>query len=127
MSVKLLVIVILVSKRYPSTYCLMQGSCFIWISFLNFKIFTSNLESQPLTLLFIFYSFHGHSDLAAMVRSSMYLQTLPPLDLECFDLDGDYTSMPVIFEDIYHDQLPSSGKHAVSSDSLVCTLSPSKY
>ena len=28
-SVKLLVIVITVFKRYPSTYCLMQGSCFI--------------------------------------------------------------------------------------------------
>ncbi|XP_053393884.1 protein FAM135B-like isoform X2 [Mercenaria mercenaria] len=49
-------------------------------------------------------SYHGHSDLAAMVRSSMYLQMLPPLDLECLDLDGDYTSLPVIFEDIYFDQ-----------------------
>jgi len=29
MSVKLLVIVIIVFKRYPSTYCLIQGSCFI--------------------------------------------------------------------------------------------------
>jgi len=29
MSVKLLVIVIIVFKRYPSTYCLMQGRCFI--------------------------------------------------------------------------------------------------
>ena len=26
-SVELLVIVIIVIKRYPSTYCLMQGSC----------------------------------------------------------------------------------------------------
>jgi len=29
MSVKLLVIVIIDFKHYPSTYCLMQGSCFI--------------------------------------------------------------------------------------------------
>jgi len=29
MSVKLFVIVIIVLKPYPSTYCLMQGSCFI--------------------------------------------------------------------------------------------------
>jgi len=28
MSVKMLVIVIIVLNRYPSTYCLMQGSCF---------------------------------------------------------------------------------------------------
>jgi len=34
MSVKLLVIVILVIKGYISTYCFMQGRCFIW------KIFT---------------------------------------------------------------------------------------
>jgi len=31
-SVELLVIVIIVIKRYPSTYCLMQGSCFICIN-----------------------------------------------------------------------------------------------
>jgi len=28
MSVKLLVIVIIVFKHFPSTFCLMQGSCF---------------------------------------------------------------------------------------------------
>jgi len=47
MSVKLLVIVIIVLKRFPSTYCLMQGSCFIY-SDLKFEHFTSKLESQPL-------------------------------------------------------------------------------
>jgi len=29
MSVKLLIIAIIDFKHYPSTYCLMQGSCFI--------------------------------------------------------------------------------------------------
>jgi len=33
MSVKLLVIVNIVFKRYSSTYCLMQGSCFICSDF----------------------------------------------------------------------------------------------
>jgi len=33
MSVKLFVIVIVVFKRYPSTYCLMQGRCFICSDF----------------------------------------------------------------------------------------------
>jgi len=33
MSVKLLVIAITVFKRYPSTYCLMQGCCFICSDF----------------------------------------------------------------------------------------------
>ena len=47
MSVKLLVIVIIVLKCYPSTYCLMQGSLFC--SDLKFeKKNSSKLESQPL-------------------------------------------------------------------------------
>jgi len=33
MSVKLLIIVFIVSKRYPSTHYLMQGSCFICSNF----------------------------------------------------------------------------------------------
>ena len=45
-SVKLLFIVIIVFKRYSSTYCLMQGSCFICS---KFDIFTLKLESQPLS------------------------------------------------------------------------------
>ena len=57
-----------------------------------------------------FFSYHGHSDLSALVRSSMYLQTLPPLDVECLDLDGDNTTLPIIFEDIYFDQSQGSGK-----------------
>jgi len=42
--VKLLVIVIIDFKRYPSTYCLMQGRCFICNNFEKLKkIFTSNI------------------------------------------------------------------------------------
>jgi len=33
MSVKLLIIVIIVFSHYPSTYCLMQGRCFICNNF----------------------------------------------------------------------------------------------
>ncbi|XP_052775598.1 protein FAM135A-like isoform X3 [Mya arenaria] len=66
-------------------------------------------------------SYHGHSDLAAMVRSSMYMASLPPLDLECLDIDGDHTSLPIIFEDIYFDHVspPDSGtKRSSRSNSL---------
>ena len=57
-------------------------------------------------------SYHGHSDLAVLVRSSLYLQSLPALDVECLDLDGDYTTLPIIFEDIYYDQTYFHGKFA---------------
>jgi len=36
MSVKLLVIVIIVFKSYPSAYCLMQGNCFICSNYWTF-------------------------------------------------------------------------------------------
>ena len=39
MSIKLLVVFIIFSKHYPSTYCLTQGRCFI--------LFTSKLGLQP--------------------------------------------------------------------------------
>jgi len=42
-SVKLTVIVIIVFKRYPSTYYLMPGSCFICSNFWNFEKNTSKL------------------------------------------------------------------------------------
>ncbi|XP_052274489.1 protein FAM135A-like isoform X2 [Dreissena polymorpha] len=69
-------------------------------------------------------SFHGHTDLAAMVRSSMYLQTLPPLDLECLDLDGDFNTLPVIFEDIYDDH-PIGTDATDGKSSRSQSLSPS--
>ena len=46
-------------------------------------------------------SVHGHSDLAALVKSSPYFQGLLPLSVECWDMDGDHMTLPVVFEDIY--------------------------
>lgn len=48
-------------------------------------------------------STHGHIDCAALVRASAYFQNLPPLPLECLELDGDFTTLPIIFEDVYYD------------------------
>jgi len=42
MSVKLLVIVIIGLKRYPSTYCLMQSKCFISSNLSNLNILSQH-------------------------------------------------------------------------------------
>ncbi|KAK3600457.1 hypothetical protein CHS0354_037864 [Potamilus streckersoni] len=52
-------------------------------------------------------SYHGHSDFATMVRASTYLRSLPPIIVECLELDGDHTTLPIIFEDIYMDHKAS--------------------
>lgn len=35
------------------------------------------------------------------VKNSLYYQLIPPVNLECNSLDGDNTTMPIIFEDKY--------------------------
>ena len=52
MSVKLLVIVIIVFKSYPSTYCLMQGSCFV-CNYNQIRIRTVNKEAYIMSRFFI--------------------------------------------------------------------------
>lgn len=51
--------------------------------------------------IFDFFSVNGHTDIATVVRNSAYFQNIPPLAVECTDMDGDTYSTPLIFEDVY--------------------------
>uniref|UniRef100_A0A3Q3EGQ8 Family with sequence similarity 135 member B n=1 Tax=Labrus bergylta TaxID=56723 RepID=A0A3Q3EGQ8_9LABR len=42
-----------------------------------------------------------HGQIATEVRGSDYLTKMPPLPVECLDIDGDWNSLPIIFEDRY--------------------------
>ncbi|XP_015266785.1 PREDICTED: protein FAM135B [Gekko japonicus] len=44
-----------------------------------------------------------HSQVSSEVRTSAYLTSMPPLPVECLDIDGDWSTLPIIFEDRYVD------------------------
>ncbi|XP_070798106.1 protein FAM135B [Pituophis catenifer annectens] len=44
-----------------------------------------------------------HSQISTEVRYSEYLTRMPPLPVECLDIDGDWSTLPIIFEDRYVD------------------------
>ncbi|XP_008059165.1 protein FAM135B [Carlito syrichta] len=67
------------------------------------------MEHQKLAVLtFQENLIQTHSQLSLDIRNSEYLSSMPPLPAECLDIDGDWNTLPVIFEDRYVD-CPATG------------------
>ncbi|NWT51899.1 F135B protein, partial [Erythrocercus mccallii] len=60
-------------------------------------------HQKPAALMFQEGLIQSHAQISTEIRNSDYFTSMPPLPAECLDIDGDWNTLPVIFEDRYTD------------------------
>ncbi|NXM78104.1 F135B protein, partial [Serilophus lunatus] len=60
-------------------------------------------HQKPAVLSFQEGLIQSHAQISTEIRNSEYFTSMPPLPAECLDIDGDWNTLPVIFEDRYMD------------------------